>query len=270
LTLAANGTGLLKVAWQKADYHSTLCIFMSCDPEVIASQLGLYFNGVQSDTLWLFTTDNGQGTTVAVPVGANIDEVQRKVEAAKRQYLESSPRLFQVVTHPCVVEAAWLIEHKRRTTRRSLKEDWKQWAYDEVKRAGLLDKDSDYDGMIGDAIQKIVDLLADQDHSGGSMGLVTDILGRIMRYEPLTPLTSDPSEWMDRADVSGGNPNWQSVRKPSCFSRDGGRTWYDLDDSKWDNGDSLERVRSGQPPLCQDKGVILQTDRPSALVISSI
>lgn len=90
----------------------------------------------------------------------------------------------------------------------------------ELRLAGLFDEDSDYNGMLGAATLDIVRVFADQGHSGYSAALVTDLTSRLMRFEPLTPLTSDPAEWMEVTDGL-----WQSRREPRAFSHDGGQTW---------------------------------------------
>lgn len=100
-----------------------------------------------------------------------------------------------------------------------------------MQRAGLYDTDSDYNGMIGNSVEALVKLFAEQGHSGFSAGLVLEAFNRVVRHRPLTPLTSDPSEWIDRSEESG-RPMWQSRRSPSVFSTDGGQTWYDLDAPK--------------------------------------
>jgi hypothetical protein len=105
------------------------------------------------------------------------------------------------------------------------------YARDELKRAGMFDHDADYSGEIGDAVMELVRVFASQEHSGGSQAATLALLEKLLRFQPLTPLTSDPDEWMDVSDASGGNPMWQSRRKPSVFSKDGGQTWYDLDDT---------------------------------------
>lgn len=97
-----------------------------------------------------------------------------------------------------------------------------EYAKDELERAGLFDKDSDYDGMLGEAALEIVEVFARQGHSGMSAAMVTAIVEKLMRYQPLTPLTTDPKEWMD---VAPGM--WQSRRSPTVFSEDGGKTAYD-------------------------------------------
>ena len=90
----------------------------------------------------------------------------------------------------------------------------------ELDLAGLFDKDSDYDGMLGKAALELVETFAGQGHSGLSAFAVIDITQRLLSYEPLTPLTSNSSEWNE---VSDGL--WQSARKANAFSTDGGKTY---------------------------------------------
>lgn len=104
------------------------------------------------------------------------------------------------------------------------------YAKEELTRAGLLDKDSDYDGMLGEAALEIIDVFSKQGHSGYSASAVTQIVEKLMRYEPLTPLTYEPDEWNDVSEMSG-SPMWQNKRKSTTFSVDGGKTHYDLDDA---------------------------------------
>jgi hypothetical protein len=75
-----------------------------------------------------------------------------------------------------------------------------------------------------DGIVKVVQAFADCGHSGGSAPMAIDYLERLLRFEPLSPLTSDATEWVDRTEMSG-YPIWQSTRDPRAFSEDGGRTW---------------------------------------------
>jgi hypothetical protein len=102
-------------------------------------------------------------------------------------------------------------------------------ARDELTRAGLFDKDSDYNGMLGTAVMELMEVFAKQGHSGASAALTTQLFSKLSRYQTLMPITSDPQEWMG---VSGqmNYECWQHKRQPSVFSTDGGKTWYDLDD----------------------------------------
>lgn len=97
----------------------------------------------------------------------------------------------------------------------------------ELRKAGLFDKDSDYDGALGPAVLEIVEKFSGQGHSGGSAWMVVGMLEKLLRFKPLTPITADPSEWVEVSESL-----WQNVRCCSCFSKDGGKTWHDLDDPK--------------------------------------
>lgn len=92
----------------------------------------------------------------------------------------------------------------------------------ELERAGLFREDSDYSGMLGDAVLDLVRVFAAQGHSGFSAHMAIDLFRRVASYDVLTPLTSDPSEWNEV-----GTDVWQNRRKSSCFSSDGGKTWKD-------------------------------------------
>lgn len=103
------------------------------------------------------------------------------------------------------------------------------YARQELELAGLFDKDSNYDGMLGEAALELVKVFAKQGHSGMSASIVTSLVEKLMRYQPLTPLTYAPDEWNDVSEASG-RPMWQNKRKGTTFSVDGGKTHYDLDD----------------------------------------
>jgi hypothetical protein len=103
-----------------------------------------------------------------------------------------------------------------------------RFAHEELTRAKLFDKDADYGGEVAKGVMELVQCLARQRHSGGSHGLTMALFTQVANYRPLTPLTSDPSEWMDVSEASG-TAMWQSRRSPTVFSKDGGQTWYDLD-----------------------------------------
>lgn len=104
-------------------------------------------------------------------------------------------------------------------------------AESELRLAGLFDKGSDYDGMIGEQVMKLIRAL-DDGHSGGSMSITLAAFDRVVRFRTLTPITSNPDEWMQISPDMwpGGSPTaWQNKRQSSCFSNDGGKTYYDID-----------------------------------------
>jgi hypothetical protein len=98
----------------------------------------------------------------------------------------------------------------------------------ELERAGLFDKDSDYDGMLGTAALEIVEVFAKQGHSGFSASVTTELVQRLMRFEPLTPLTNDPAEWVDVSWSQASGQIHQCRRDPAVFSDDGIKTAYRL------------------------------------------
>lgn len=111
----------------------------------------------------------------------------------------------------------------------------------ELELAGLFDQDSDYEGMLGEAVLELMQTFSSQGHSGFSALLTADIFGRLVKWEPLTELTDNPNEWNDlREEFDPGDVvgmEFQSNRKPSCFSSDGGKTYYDLDEQAVEHED---------------------------------
>ena len=102
----------------------------------------------------------------------------------------------------------------------------------ELQLAGLFDKDADYNGELAPTIVEIVKKFSSYGHSGASAGLSISILEKLLRFENLTALTNDPKEWNDISDMQGGKAGWQSTRNSMCFSEDGGKTYYSVNDKK--------------------------------------
>lgn len=112
-----------------------------------------------------------------------------------------------------------------------IKENLTDYAQKELERAGLFDKDSDYGGMLGEAVLALIELFAKQDHSGFSAGLTRELFNKLSSFKPLTEITDDPDEWISVTDCGDKNkPIWQSSRSPSLFSNDEGKTYWDIDE----------------------------------------
>jgi hypothetical protein len=79
------------------------------------------------------------------------------------------------------------------------------------------------------SIVKAVEAFASYGHSGGSAMVAVEQLSRLLRFQPLSPLTAATDEWFDHGEMSG-TPLWQSKRDPSAFSEDGGATHYLVDE----------------------------------------
>lgn len=116
------------------------------------------------------------------------------------------------------------------TDESKLKENLTDFARNELQIAGLFDEDSDYDGMLGEAVIELINTFAKQGHSGFSASLVRELFSKLSNYKPLTEITNDPDQWNDIADSQSGKLGWQSRRSPSCFSEDAGKTYWDIDE----------------------------------------
>lgn len=118
-------------------------------------------------------------------------------------------------------------------------------AEEELKLSGLFDKGSDYDGMIGEAVLELVKTFSKQGHSGFSAQWTLQLFNQVANFKNLTPIGTTKDEWIDVSSMSQ-DPTWQNRRRGTTFSRDGGKTWYDIDDPSLDNGDHWRKQRLSQ------------------------
>jgi hypothetical protein len=91
-----------------------------------------------------------------------------------------------------------------------------EYAKKELELAGYYDEDSDYAGMLPDAVLEIVEVFANQNHSGMSAAIVLSLLDKLLRFKPLTPLTGEDDEWNEV-----GNGVYQNKRCSSVFKENG-------------------------------------------------
>lgn len=88
------------------------------------------------------------------------------------------------------------------------------------------------DEWMTEGIVRVVEAFASMGHSGTSAAWCINVLEKLLRFQTLSPLTSDPKEWLRHdKDITGDVSTWQSLRNPAVFSKDGGQSWYNLDDS---------------------------------------
>ncbi|MEU5660122.1 hypothetical protein ABZ802_31565 [Streptomyces sp. NPDC047737] len=79
----------------------------------------------------------------------------------------------------------------------------------------------------------VVHAFARMGHSGGSAPYAIAYLEKLLKWEPLSELTDDPTEWIDRhAEGLTQSPLWQSRRHSEAFSTDGGKTYYLLSEQQ--------------------------------------
>lgn len=101
----------------------------------------------------------------------------------------------------------------------------------ELQLAGLFDKDSDYGGMIGESVMELIKVLSKHGHSGLSHSITMQVFNKVADFKVLTSITNNPDEWMEITNGGKNSPPlWQSNRQCSCFSNDGGKTYYDIDE----------------------------------------
>ena len=65
----------------------------------------------------------------------------------------------------------------------------------ELQIAGAFDKDSDYQGAIGEAVMELIEVFSKQGHSGMSAPYVAGLFHKLAKYEPLVPITGKDEEW---------------------------------------------------------------------------
>jgi hypothetical protein len=95
----------------------------------------------------------------------------------------------------------------------------------ELELAGLFDKDSDYGGMLGEAVMRLMDVFSGEGHSGASAAMAVALFEKVARYQPLTPLTGADHEWSEPFDEAGTR---QNRRCGHVFKRADGSA-YDID-----------------------------------------
>lgn len=76
-------------------------------------------------------------------------------------------------------------------------------------------------------ILEMVKLFAEEGHSGFSASYAVAVLEKLLRFEPLTPLTGADDEWNDVSNY-GPEPCWQNRRCSHVFKGADGRA-YDIE-----------------------------------------
>ena len=80
----------------------------------------------------------------------------------------------------------------------------------------------------------IMKAFADMGQSGGSAIVAIPVVYRLMQFLNLTDITNNPQDWMHISPEHWGDPDgagiWQCRRNPALFSKDGGNTYYNLQD----------------------------------------
>jgi len=101
------------------------------------------------------------------------------------------------------------------------------YAKTELQTAGFFDEDSDYGGLIGEAVMELIEVFSKQGHSGMSAPYVASIFNKLANFEPLLPITGKDEEWGDVNDLGDGKP-WYQNKRCSALFKDGkdGKPYY--------------------------------------------
>jgi hypothetical protein len=131
----------------------------------------------------------------------------------------------------------------------------------ELEIAGLFDKDSVYDGALGESVMELIQVFSKQGHSGMSAPLVANLFHKLATYQPLGPITGKDEEWGDVRDLGDGKPWYQNKRCSALFKDDkegqpyyidaivkrdqrgitwSGRAW--LNEQDWLDGDRTKMI----------------------------
>ena len=118
----------------------------------------------------------------------------------------------------------------------------------EFRAAGWVDDKGEYcdemQGMICDHVLKLLDVFADEGHSGSSAPYAVNLFKTLAMFEPIVPLTGEDWEWT-LLDY-GVDPKWQNKRCSRVFKDADGRA-YDIDGIvfyDWFEDENHERHKS--------------------------
>lgn len=119
--------------------------------------------------------------------------------------------------------------------------NYKNYAIDELTRIGMYGSGDKMNDMMCDHILKMVDLFAEEGHSGFSAGYAISILQKLLRFEPLSPLTGEDDEWCEVSDGLFQNKRLSRVFKNGkdgqAFDIDG-KVFVEPDGHSYTNRDS--------------------------------
>ena len=83
----------------------------------------------------------------------------------------------------------------------------------ELKKAGLFDKDSDYNGMLGKSTMKLIKVFSEEGHSGMSASIQVSLFKKLASFEPLTSITCEDDEWNEVGEGTYQNKRLSAVFK---------------------------------------------------------
>lgn len=85
-----------------------------------------------------------------------------------------------------------------------------------------------YQGITGadyDNIVQIVGSFANYTNPVERNAILQKVL-TLLQFKPLSPLTNESAQWVDRSSTSGARSEWQSKRDPDAWSHDAGQNYF--------------------------------------------
>jgi len=110
--------------------------------------------------------------------------------------------------------------------------NYKVHAINEFRAAGWLDENDKYidemQEMICNHVISLLDVFADEGHSGSSAHYTIDLFSKLAKFDPVVPLTGEDWEWTDLSDDDNGKM-YQNKRCGAVFKsvdRFNGQPYY--------------------------------------------
>ena len=98
----------------------------------------------------------------------------------------------------------------------------------ELELAGFFDKDSDYEGAIGNSVMELMEVFSKQGHSGMSAPIVAELFHKLANFEPILPITGKDEEWTNVSEHGPAGSDWYQNKRCSAIFKDGkyGKPYY--------------------------------------------
>lgn len=108
--------------------------------------------------------------------------------------------------------------------------NYQKHAMTEFRAAKWVDENGQYcdemQQMICEHVMKLLDVFADEGHSGSSAPYAISLFSSLAKFKPIAPLTGEDWEWHEVSERMG-NKCWQNIRASHVFKDETGA--YDID-----------------------------------------
>lgn len=121
----------------------------------------------------------------------------------------------------------------------------------EFRAAGWTDENGKFKDemqeMICNHVLKLLEVFADEGHSGSSGSYALNVFGALARFKPIAPLTGEDWEWVDVSENGGRNdgPLFQNKRCGTVFKDNTGA--YCIDGKVFWEWVSVPSIDDGKP-----------------------